>query len=68
MFDTLQSFFLKAHEICSAVPESRALLHQMIEDNRVALAEARDKLHLQTAKQDSNDKEKTPTQEGLETI
>ncbi|XP_027889156.1 putative LOC110439812 homolog isoform X1 [Xiphophorus couchianus] len=60
----LPTVITKAHEICSAVPESRALLHQMIEDNRVALAEARDKLHLQTAKQDSNDKEKTPTQEG----
>ncbi|XP_023199705.1 kinesin-like protein KIN-14I isoform X2 [Xiphophorus maculatus] len=60
----LPTVITKAHEICSAVPESRALLHQMIEDNRVALAEARDKLHLQTAKQDSNDKEKTPRQEG----
>ncbi|MEQ2240278.1 hypothetical protein ILYODFUR_013148 [Ilyodon furcidens] len=62
----LPTVITKAHEICSAVAESRALLNQMIEDNQVALAEARDKLHLhlQSTKDESNDKEKTPNQEG----
>ncbi|XP_015242869.1 PREDICTED: kinesin-like calmodulin-binding protein isoform X1 [Cyprinodon variegatus] len=56
----------KAHEITSAVAESRALLDQMIEDNQVALAEAREKLrlHRQSTKEDSNDKERPSNQEG----
>ncbi|KAG7241496.1 hypothetical protein INR49_025697, partial [Caranx melampygus] len=45
----------KAHAVCSAVAETRALLNQMIEENRFALAEARDKLdHLQTTQEASN--------------
>ncbi|XP_047236778.1 kinesin-like protein KIN-14E [Girardinichthys multiradiatus] len=62
----LPTVITKAHEICSAVAESRALLNQMIEDNQVALAEARDKLrlHLQSTKDESNDKEKTTNQDG----
>lgn len=48
--------------------ETRALLDQMIEENRIALVEARDKLnHLQMAKEDSNERDdKTTDQEGLE--
>ncbi|XP_041855493.1 kinesin-like protein KIN-14I [Melanotaenia boesemani] len=46
----------KAHEICTAVAETRALLDQMIKHNWVALAEARDKLNsLQNAKESSRD-------------
>lgn len=43
-------------------------MDQMIEENRVALVEARDQLErLQTAKEDSNGREeKTADQEGLE--
>lgn len=50
--------------------ESRALLDQMIEDNQVALAEAREKLrlHRQSTKEDSNDKERPSNQEGSEII
>lgn len=49
--------------------ETRALLDQMIEDNQVALAEARDKLrlHLQTTK-DVYDIERNPSREGSEII
>ncbi|XP_042277167.1 kinesin-like protein KIN-14E [Thunnus maccoyii] len=56
----------KAHAICSAVAETRALLDQMIEENLVALVNARDKLdHLQMAREDSNDREEETTdQEG----
>lgn len=48
--------------------ETRALLDQMIEENRVALVEARDKLNrLQMAKEDSNERDdKTTDQEGLD--
>lgn len=47
------------------MPDARALLNQMIEDNRVALVEARDKLdRLQMAQEDNN--ESTADQEGLE--
>ncbi|XP_075961098.1 putative LOC110439812 homolog [Anarhichas minor] len=46
----------KAHAICSAVDETRALLDLMIEENRVALVEARDKLdHLQMTEEDNCD-------------
>ncbi|XP_074495908.1 putative LOC110439812 homolog [Sebastes fasciatus] len=55
----------KAHAVCSAVAETRALLDLMIEENRVALVEARDKLdRLQMAKEDQEDK--TTDQEGLD--
>ncbi|GAA6220911.1 kinesin-like protein KIN-14I isoform X1 [Lates japonicus] len=55
----------KAHAVCSAVAEARALLDRLIEENQAALVEARDKLdHLQMAKEDSNDREdKTTDQE-----
>ncbi|XP_050930844.1 uncharacterized protein si:dkey-96l17.6 [Lates calcarifer] len=55
----------KAHAVCSAVAETRALLDRLIEENRAALVEVRDKLdHLQMAKEDSNDREdKTTDQE-----
>ncbi|KAM7391576.1 hypothetical protein PAMP_022257 [Pampus punctatissimus] len=54
----------KAHAICSAVVETRALLDQMIEENHVALVEARDKVdRLQMAREDRNDRE-TTDQEG----
>ncbi|XP_039875446.1 kinesin-like protein KIN-14E [Simochromis diagramma] len=57
----------KAHEICSAVPETRALLDQMIEDNRVALASARNKLdRLKNVQEESNDREDATDQEGSE--
>ncbi|KAF0033480.1 hypothetical protein F2P81_013546 [Scophthalmus maximus] len=54
-----------AHAICSAVAETRALLNRMIEQNWVALVEARDKLnHLQMTRKDSNDRvEETTDQE-----
>ncbi|XP_044053142.1 kinesin-like protein KIN-14I isoform X2 [Siniperca chuatsi] len=63
----LPNVIQKAHAICSTVAETRALLDQLIKENRVALVEARDKLdHLQMAK-DSNDREdKTTDQEGLD--
>ena len=50
--------------------ETRALLDLMIEENREALIEARDKLDgLQMAKGDSNDREvNTTDQEGLDVI
>ncbi|CAK6950270.1 kinesin-like protein KIN-14I isoform X1 [Scomber scombrus] len=52
----------KAHAICSAVAEARALLEEMIEENHVALVEARDKLyHLQMAREYSNDREEETT-------
>uniref|UniRef100_UPI0037E720A1 uncharacterized protein n=1 Tax=Semicossyphus pulcher TaxID=241346 RepID=UPI0037E720A1 len=56
----------KAHAICSAAPETRAVLDQMIEENRVALVEARAKLdHPQVSRDDINDREdKTTDQEG----
>nr|XP_024660193.1 kinesin-like protein KIN-14E [Maylandia zebra] len=57
----------KAHEICSAVPETRALLDQMIEDNRVALASARNKLdRLKNVQEESNDREDATDKEGSE--
>ncbi|XP_070819945.1 uncharacterized protein [Chaetodon trifascialis] len=58
----------KAHAVCGTAAETRALLDQMIEENRVALIEARDKLdRLQTAKEDTGGREdKTADQEGLE--
>lgn len=48
--------------------ETRALLDQMIEENRVALIEARDKLDsLQTSKEENNGREdKSTDQERLE--
>ncbi|XP_031705228.1 putative LOC110439812 homolog [Anarrhichthys ocellatus] len=56
----------KAHAICSAVDETRALLDLMIEENRVALVEARDKLdRLQMTEEDSNDRG-TTDQDGLD--
>ncbi|XP_047448267.1 kinesin-like protein KIN-14E [Mugil cephalus] len=61
----LPSVIHKAHEICSAVLETRALLDQMIEENRVALIEARNKLEcLQNAKEENNDTETAADQEG----
>ncbi|XP_022608420.1 kinesin-like protein KIN-14E [Seriola dumerili] len=46
----------KAHAICSAVTETRALLDRMIEENQAALVEARHKLNrLQAAKEDNCD-------------
>ncbi|KAM4579165.1 uncharacterized protein V3H82_008440 [Fundulus diaphanus] len=61
----LPTVITKAHEICSAVAEARALLDQMIEDNQAALADARDnlRLYLQSSKDDSDDKEKSPSHE-----
>ncbi|KAI3371893.1 hypothetical protein L3Q82_006766 [Scortum barcoo] len=58
----------KAHAVFSVVAETRALLDQMIEENRVALAEARDKLQrLQMAKDDSDGREEKNTDnEGLD--
>lgn len=58
----------QAHAVCSAVAETRALLDRMIEENRVALIEARDKLDsLQTSKEEHNGREhKRTDQEGLE--
>ncbi|XP_049435152.1 uncharacterized protein LOC125890520 [Epinephelus fuscoguttatus] len=58
----------KAHAICTAVAETRALLDCMIEENRIALIEARDKLDcLQMAKEDSYDRDnKTTDQDGLD--
>uniref|UniRef100_A0A671W4L5 Si:dkey-96l17.6 n=1 Tax=Sparus aurata TaxID=8175 RepID=A0A671W4L5_SPAAU len=58
----------KAHAVCSAVAETRALLDQMIEENRVALIEARDKLDsLQTSKEENNGREdKSTDQERLD--
>lgn len=47
--------------------ETQRLLDQMIEDNRVALAAARDKLNLlQNEKQNRDDGEKNSDQDGLE--
>ncbi|XP_013867503.1 putative LOC110439812 homolog [Austrofundulus limnaeus] len=55
----------KAHIVCCAVSETQRLLDQMIEDNRAALAEARDKLnHLQNEKQNRNDGEESRDQDG----
>lgn len=49
------------------MPESRVLLEQMIEDNWVALVEARDKLGRQpNVDEISKDKERATDQEGLE--
>lgn len=49
------------------MPETRALLDQMIEDNRVALASARNKLdRLKNVQEESNDREDATDQEGLE--
>lgn len=49
------------------MPETRALLDQMIEDNRVALASARNKLdRLKNVQEESNDGEDATDQEGLE--
>ncbi|XP_026176871.1 putative LOC110439812 homolog [Mastacembelus armatus] len=54
----------KAHAICSAVTETRAVLDQMIEENQIALVQAREKLNcLQQGTEDSNDKEAKPTDE-----
>lgn len=66
----LLCFVFKAHEICSSVAESRALLDQMIEENQVALVEVKDKLDcLQRANEDSNDRgDRTTDQEGLDFI
>ncbi|KAF3851088.1 hypothetical protein F7725_012860 [Dissostichus mawsoni] len=57
----------KAQALCSAVPEARALLDLMIEENRAALVEARDKLDReQMAREDSISKEdKANDQEGF---
>lgn len=53
----LLCFVFKAHAICSSVAEAKALLDQMIEENRVALVEVKDKLDcLQRAKENSNDR------------
>ncbi|KAM7416207.1 hypothetical protein PAMA_018331 [Pampus argenteus] len=61
----LPSVIHKAHAICSAVVETRALLDQMIEENHVALVEARDKVdRLQMAREDRNDHRETTDQEG----
>ncbi|XP_039476697.1 kinesin-like protein KIN-14E [Oreochromis aureus] len=63
----LSTVIHKAREICSAVPETRALLDQMIEDNRVALAEARNKLdQLKNVQEESNDREDATDWEGSE--
>lgn len=49
------------------MPETRALLDQMIEDNRVALASARNKLdQFKNVQEESNDREDATDQEGLE--
>lgn len=49
------------------MPETRALLDQMIEDNRVALASARNKLdRLKNVQEESNDREDATDKEGLE--
>ncbi|XP_041642946.1 kinesin-like protein KIN-14I [Cheilinus undulatus] len=63
----LPSVIHKAHAICSTVTDARALLDQMIEENRVALLEARDKLDsLQVATGANNLREdKTTNQEGF---
>ncbi|XP_033947136.1 uncharacterized protein [Pseudochaenichthys georgianus] len=57
----------KAQSLCSAMPEARALLDLMIEENRAALVEARDKLgREQMAREDSISKEdKSNDQEGF---
>ncbi|XP_037834484.1 kinesin-like protein KIN-14E [Kryptolebias marmoratus] len=61
----LPAVIQKAHAVCRAVAEARHLLDKMIEDNQVGLAEARDKLnHLQSAKRNRKDEEKTADQEG----
>lgn len=59
---------LQAHAVCSAVAETRALLDQKIEENRVALIEARDKLDsLQMSREENNGREdKSTDQDGLE--
>ncbi|KAM9744607.1 putative LOC110439812 homolog [Menidia menidia] len=55
----------KSHAICNSVAETRALLNQMTEDNRVALNEARDEVsRFLNGKGDSNDREKAKDQEG----
>ncbi|KAM8760480.1 putative LOC110439812 homolog [Acanthopagrus schlegelii] len=58
----------KAHAVCSAAAETRALLDQMIEENRVALIEARDKLDsLQMSREEKNGREdKSTDQDGLD--
>ncbi|XP_029295905.1 putative LOC110439812 homolog [Cottoperca gobio] len=63
----LPTVIQKAHAICSAVSDTRALLDLMIEENRVSLVQARDKLEHLQAKGDSNGREdKTSDQEGLD--
>ncbi|CAB1432226.1 unnamed protein product [Pleuronectes platessa] len=58
----LPTLIHKAHAICCAGSESRALLDQMIEENRLALVEARDKLDgLQMTQEDSNDRQDKTT-------
>ncbi|XP_072243166.1 uncharacterized protein [Leuresthes tenuis] len=58
----LPTVIQKAHAICGAVAETRVLLDQMIEDNRIALTEARDKLsRLRNAREDGD---KATDQEG----
>ncbi|XP_034451449.1 kinesin-like protein KIN-14E [Hippoglossus hippoglossus] len=58
----LPTLIHKAHAICCAVSESRALLDQMIEENRFALVEARDKLDsLQMTPEDSTDRQDKTT-------
>lgn len=61
-------FCFKAHAVCSAVAETRALLNQMIEENRFALAEARDKLERLQTTQEASDgiKDQTPDHEQLD--
>ncbi|XP_034548401.1 kinesin-like protein KIN-14I [Notolabrus celidotus] len=60
----LPSVIHKAHAICSAVAETRNLMDQMIEENRVALVEARVQLDcVQAAKEDSNNREDVATEQ-----
>ncbi|XP_076020795.1 putative LOC110439812 homolog [Genypterus blacodes] len=55
----------KAHAVCRAVPETRTILEQLIEENRNSLVEARDKLgHLQMTTADQSDREQNTEEEG----
>ncbi|KAK2837522.1 hypothetical protein Q5P01_014734 [Channa striata] len=50
----LSTVIHKAHVLCSSVAQTRALLDQMVEDNKATLVEARERL--QRAKEDREDR------------
>ncbi|XP_029019397.1 uncharacterized protein si:dkey-96l17.6 [Betta splendens] len=68
----LPSVIHKAHAICSSVPETRTLLDQLTEENRVGLADARKKLDClrrnQENSKDSEDQEDSDEHESMSSL